>query len=218
MIEPVATAGSTAREIVAPGGKMGKEEFLQLLVTQLRNQDPMNPSDPKDFAAQLAQFSTVEQLLNIGDQLEAMQSRDEMLIRTINATSALQLIGKSIVTEGNTVDMPANGEMSVRVNASGTGGSGTLVLRDEAGAEVARIALPRVDGGEQNIDLTNLVGQVPQGRYTYSVELTDSAGTPVPVTTFCRMRVDGVKYTTSGPVLSSGGITVALGQVIEILD
>jgi len=218
MIEPVASAASTTREIVAPGGKMGKEEFLKLLVTQLRNQDPMNPSDPKDFAAQLAQFSTVEQLLNIGDQLESMKSRDEMLIRTINATTALQLIGKSIVTEGDTVDMPASGEMSVRVNASGTGGSGTLVLRDTAGAEVARIALPRVEGGDQTIDLSSLVGKVPQGRYSYSVELQDSAGVPVSVTTFCRMRVDGVRYTTSGPVLSSGGITIALGKVIEILD
>ena len=48
---------------------MGKDDFLQLLVTQLGNQDPLNPMDGKDFAAQLAQFSSVEQLMNIGDVL-----------------------------------------------------------------------------------------------------------------------------------------------------
>ena len=45
-----------------PGGKLGKDEFLKLLVAQLTNQDPMNPADGQQMAAQLAQFSSVEQL------------------------------------------------------------------------------------------------------------------------------------------------------------
>ena len=68
MIEGVTSqaAGLFSGGQVQPGGTLGKDEFLQLLVSQLRNQDPLNPAEPQEFAAQLAQFSSVEQLLNIG--------------------------------------------------------------------------------------------------------------------------------------------------------
>ena len=54
----------------AAGGTMGKDQFVQLLVTEMKNQDPMNPMDGKDLAAQLAQFSSVEQLMNINTKLD----------------------------------------------------------------------------------------------------------------------------------------------------
>ncbi len=54
------------------GGAMGKNEFLKLLVAQMSNQDPLNPMDGKEMAAQLAQFSSVEQLLNINTKLDDM--------------------------------------------------------------------------------------------------------------------------------------------------
>jgi flagellar basal-body rod modification protein FlgD len=54
----------------AAGGSMGKDQFVQLLITQMKNQDPMNPMDGKDLAAQLAQFSSVEQLININAKLD----------------------------------------------------------------------------------------------------------------------------------------------------
>jgi flagellar basal-body rod modification protein FlgD len=58
----------------AAGGAMGKDQFVQLLVTEMKNQDPMNPMDGKDLAAQLAQFSSVEQLMNINTKLDNFTS------------------------------------------------------------------------------------------------------------------------------------------------
>lgn len=58
----------------ASGGAMGETQFLQLLVSQMKNQDPMNPMDGKDLAAQLAQFSSVEQLMNINTKLDKFTS------------------------------------------------------------------------------------------------------------------------------------------------
>ncbi len=54
----------------AAGGAMGKDQFVQLLVSEMKNQDPLNPMDGKDLAAQLAQFSSVEQLMNINTKLD----------------------------------------------------------------------------------------------------------------------------------------------------
>jgi flagellar basal-body rod modification protein FlgD len=219
VIDPIA-AGPAATPSLArtPGGNMGKDEFLKLLVSQLRNQDPLNPSDPKDFAAQLAQFSTLEQLINIGDQLKAQADQGLDLITTINAGAALQLIGKNVIAEGDGVVIPDQGSASVRVDVAGSGGSGELVLRDEAGNEVKRVKLGSLAGGRQEIDLSQLVGEVPPGKYTYRVEVQDSAGAQVGVTTYAKYHIDSIKYTPNGPVLVSGPVTLPLGNVVEISE
>ncbi|AIS52522.1 flagellar basal-body rod modification protein FlgD [Thermoanaerobacter kivui] len=62
--------------------QLGKEDFLKLLVTQLKNQDPLSPMDDKEFIAQLAQFSTLEQMQNMNS--------------SFNAVRAISLIGKNI--------------------------------------------------------------------------------------------------------------------------
>jgi flagellar basal-body rod modification protein FlgD len=59
------TTGTTDASIQNPNGTLGKDDFLKLLVTQLQNQDPMNPMDEKDFMGQMAQFSTLEQITNL---------------------------------------------------------------------------------------------------------------------------------------------------------
>ncbi len=66
---------------------LGKDQFLSILVTQLRNQDPMQPLQDKDFIAQMAQFTSVEQLMNMSTELSLMRQ---------NIGSASSLIGKSI--------------------------------------------------------------------------------------------------------------------------
>ena len=70
---PAAPAAPTGERVGAlpanPKGAMGKDAFLKLLVAQLKNQDPLSPSDGKEMAAQLAQFSSVEQLVSMNDTL-----------------------------------------------------------------------------------------------------------------------------------------------------
>ncbi len=76
----------------APGGEMGKEAFMQMLITQMRNQDPMNPMDNSAMIAQLAQFSSLEQMQRLNGQFEAFQQ---------STTSALSMMtaGKPVVLE-----------------------------------------------------------------------------------------------------------------------
>lgn len=66
---------------------LGKDQFLSILVTQLRNQDPMQPLQDKDFIAQMAQFTSVEQLMNMASELSLMRQ---------NIGAASSLIGKTI--------------------------------------------------------------------------------------------------------------------------
>ncbi|MFD1952672.1 flagellar hook assembly protein FlgD [Paenibacillus thailandensis] len=82
-----ATSSASSSSSVSSNTTLGKEAFLQLLVEQLKNQDPMNPMDNTEYIAQLTQFTSVEQLMNISDKLDAM---------SMNLGSASTLIGKTI--------------------------------------------------------------------------------------------------------------------------
>lgn len=65
------TGNSTSSPLTqGAGGALGKDEFVKLLVTELKNQDPLSPMDGKDLAVQLAQFSSVEQLVNMNTKLD----------------------------------------------------------------------------------------------------------------------------------------------------
>jgi len=66
----VTSPDGAASLAAAAGGAMGKDEFVKLLVAQMKNQDPLNPMDGKELAAQLAQFSSVEQLVNMNNKLD----------------------------------------------------------------------------------------------------------------------------------------------------
>ncbi|TJY43185.1 flagellar hook capping protein [Cohnella pontilimi] len=82
-----------------PVKQMGKDEFLQILVTQLRNQDPMQPMQDKEFIAQMAQFSSLEQMMNVATQMSGLRQ---------SAGLVAGLIGKQVgwmeTTETGVVD------------------------------------------------------------------------------------------------------------------
>lgn len=72
---------------------LGKDEFLQLLITQLRHQDPINPVEDKEFIAQLAQFSSLEQMQNLNTNLQDMMLAQQKLTALGQAT---QMIGQEV--------------------------------------------------------------------------------------------------------------------------
>lgn len=86
-INGVATFGSTPNAVSASHGNMAKDDFLKLLVAQLSNQDPMNPQDSAQFVAQLAQFSSLEQLISIREAAEATAAAINRLYADVTGAS-----------------------------------------------------------------------------------------------------------------------------------
>ncbi len=203
-----AGAGSTVQ-----GATLGKDDFLKLLVTQLRNQDPLSPMDPEQFAAQLAQFSTVEQLTQLNSTADTQTQALNMATTMSKTAFSAALIGRQITAVGNQVNVPASGQASVRVEVGGAGGQGTLRVLDKSGKEVAKKDLGLIGAGRQDIDLPE---GLPPGDYTYEVKVT-AADKPVAVTPYTRGVVDGVRFDSSnGIVLRIGNIDVPLDSVEEI--
>jgi len=73
----------------APGAQLGKDDFLKMLVAQMQNQDPENPTDDTQMAAQLAQFSSLEQMTNVADSVDQLSS-------TMTLGQSFTLIGHEI--------------------------------------------------------------------------------------------------------------------------
>ena len=85
--------------------QLGQDDFLKLLVTQMRHQDPLNPMDSTGFTAQLAQYSSLEQLVSVNTKLEALNASQDQAGRN----QALDFIGKRIVADGNQLSLDADG-------------------------------------------------------------------------------------------------------------
>lgn len=86
---PVNGAGTQAPAATKKNSGVGKDDFLKLLVTQLRFQDPMNPMEDKEFIAQMAQFNSLEEMQNLNRNLSAQNEFAQL-------TQASSLIGKTV--------------------------------------------------------------------------------------------------------------------------
>lgn len=210
------TAPQATSTAEAVGGAMGKDEFLQLLVAQLRNQDPMNPSRPEEFAAQLAQFSSVEQLVNINESMASQAEASQAMAAALNNTSAANLLGKDVLALGDGVQVTGAGDESVTVGVDGTGGVATLTLYDAAGNKVGSREVGAIGGGRQQIELGDAATGLEPGSYTYELTVRDATGESVQVQTFQRAVVDGLRYGPSGAILLAGGMEIPLANVVEI--
>ncbi len=203
-----ATAGSTA-----PKKSLDKDAFMTLLVTQLKNQDPMNPSDSSQLAAQLAQFTSVEQLTQLNEAVTSQEIslREATLLSKTSLSAAL--IGRRVIAEGNQVNVPTTGAAQVRIEVGAGGGQAKLRLLDSLGNEVATRELGVLPAGRQTITLP---ADLPVGTYHYEITVTGAKNTSVAVATFTRGMVDGVSFKNGQIVLRIGGMEVALDDLAEI--
>lgn len=215
---PVApTAVSLPEATVGGGSTLGKEEFLKLLVAQLRNQDPLSPTAPEEMAAQLAQFSSLEQLVNVNDRLEQQTQMSVAMAIAFNNSSAVGVLGKTVLAVGDTIEIDGSGTEMITVGVGDDGGVATLTIFDSAGREVGSRVIGVLDAGRQEITLGGLASDLAPGRYRYELTVTDTSGEAVEVQSFVRTSIDGVRYGPGGPVLISGDLEIPLANVVEIM-
>lgn len=225
-VSSTSAAGATGTTATAPPptnpkATMGKNEFLKLLVAQLQHQDPLAPSDGSQMAAQLAQFSSLEQLQNINGTLSAQSAAQGSVMAAMQASAAMNTLGKTVVAVGDQFNAPQGVDprgLTVRANVGGLGGTGTLEIMDSAGTVIGTRSLGMVGGGMQEFPLGSAATGLPTGNYHYAISVKDGAGNAVDVSTFTTVKVDSVKSTAGGMVLSGGGITIPFGQVTEVTN
>ena len=204
-------------EMVSAGDntKLGKDAFLKLLITQMQNQDPLNPQSNEEFIAQLSQFTQVEQLMDMSNQFDAMY----MAMNSVNNTSMTQLLGKTVVAVGDHFSYSGEGGMDLHYESAASTAGGRLTVYDDTGSIVYTGSVGSLQQGEGSVhwDGTNHSGQpVSDGVYRFSISGFDSDGEVVEVMELMVGIVDGMSYETGVPLPSIRDVDFTLGQILRV--
>lgn len=200
---------------------MAQSDFLQLLITQLRYQDPMEPQDSQEFASQLAQFSSLEQLQNISGTLQEGVTADLVLTQTINNTMAATLIGKDIKAFGNNIFLEPGSDTQINFQSSAFADTAEITIRDQAGQIVQVINMQSVSKGDHSImwDGLNDDGEsMPQGEYNFSVEASIASGDVIATIPMMIGIIESVRYSNAGAIFVVNGEEIPFSSVLELGD
>lgn len=212
------TAAAFQQNRTSGNGSLGKQEFLQLLVAQMKNQDPINPMDGTEFATQLAQFNSVEQLINVNSGLSALQSSQDLMSTSLTNSLAASITGKQVRAISDQVNLTAGEETDINFKLNNSADKVEVIIRTESGAEVRRVELSGLPSGENSWswDGRNNSGD-RMGDGNYRVEIVASSGdTPVDALTYVEGLASKVRYTANGVFLSVNNVDIPIGDVEEV--
>jgi flagellar basal-body rod modification protein FlgD len=186
--------------------------FLQLLTTQLQNQNPLDPLDTNQFTQQLVQFSSVEQQINMNTSLSTLIA----LQQTAQSTSALGFVGQTVTVSGATASL-VSGQASWSYS-SPKPANATFTITNSTGQTVYSTS-GTVQTGTQAFTWNGHDANgstLPAGPYTLAITAQDSNGQNVAISTQVKGVVDGVDLSQTPPVLSVGGQNYAINQILKI--
>jgi flagellar basal-body rod modification protein FlgD len=206
------TSPTTSSQATTAGASIANtfDQFLTLLTTQLKNQNPLDPLDTNQFTQELVQFASVEQLIKQNTTLTAILTSAQ----TSTATNALGFVGKSISADGASTNLK-NGSATWKLTAPRAASQALISVRDTSGAEVYRETRSLAAGSQDFIwnGRTTAGATAPDGTYTISVVGKDVSGSGVTVSSEISGVVDSVDLTSNPPVLSVGGLSVPVDKV-----
>jgi len=215
------TSSANQSSSTTASSTLDKDAFLKLLVKKLSNQDPLNPQDDNAFIAELAQFSSLEQLENMNTSLTKDLQWNALLSQTINNTSAASLIGRSVRADSSELYKGTSGSADVAYNLNSDAATVTVDIKDSNGKVVRSIKLNDVAAGDQTVtwDGTNDDGdQVDAGYYTVSITAKDVNGNSVTTKQSMEGKITGVAYEDGSALLEVNGMQIPLSSVQKVWE
>jgi flagellar basal-body rod modification protein FlgD len=216
-LEAVSSREGQTSSITTNNSTLGKDDFLTLLVAQLQNQDPLNPMEGTDFTAQLAQFSSLEQLQNMNTNLESMHTTET--IQTYS--NAVSFIGKTVTALGNQIYMNNGQSEDIQCELSENAAGVFVSIYDENGNFIQDLEYGAMAAGIQRLswDGNDYLGnQSPDGKYQYSITALDADGEEVDVSNFTTDTVTGVNYKDGQAYLITANQEIPMGDIVQVMD
>jgi len=206
-LNAIATGGGP----VAKSTQVSSDMFLNLLVTQLKNQDPLSPTDNTAFVAQLAQFSSLEGINNLNENFTNVSDSMDVL----NNYGTANLIGKNVTVSGKSFNLQGSPvPLGYELNAPAD--TVTLTVFD-AGGHVAGTATSKdVPAGSHEFIWDGLDkdgAPLPEGEYEFSVTTGDGSGNDIPLDTYISGTVQGVDLSGAGANVVIGGALYKAGDM-----
>ncbi|MCK9275551.1 MAG: flagellar hook assembly protein FlgD [Syntrophales bacterium] len=190
---------------------MGKDEFLRLLITQLKNQDPLKPMDGTDFTSQLAQFSSLEQLYNISEGVNTFNSSQHIM----NNMKSIDLIGKQVKVQGNELNVNG-GEVDITYYLEEDAMKGNIEVTDANGKVVKRFDLAAEEEGEHTIRWD--CSGISEGKYSFQVTAENAEGDSINTKTFLKGAVSGITFKEDKVCIDIGGSEIPFESIVSVVD
>jgi len=199
---------------------MDMTAFLRMFTTQLQYQDPTNPLESYELAAQLAQFSTVAELTDIDSNLVKQQS----LLTGISNAQMIEDLGKQVTGVGDSLQLKGGSTSSAHYELNASASQATVKIYDDQNQLLRTMEVGQQSAGRYDINWDGLDDSgkaVADGNYHFDVEAVDATGNAVDVTKtisgkVISCRVDnGIGYLVLD---NSNGIKLANSAVIEVAD
>jgi flagellar basal-body rod modification protein FlgD len=219
-----ATTGTTSSATGA-GSQNLSQTFLQLLVAQMNNQDPLNPVDSSQITSQMAQISTVTGINNLNTTVSSLVSQ----LQQSQAVQSTQMSGHTVLVPGDSLTLASTGSSGSTQTMAAYGGFSlpqsadavSVTVKDPTGATVRTINLGALGAGVQDFSwngMTDSGAQAAAGSYTYTVSAS-AAGQSVSATAYSAQQVAGVAPQPDGSVkfLLSNGSQVAFSSIAQIM-
>ena len=210
------TATSTTAADKKTEATLNKQDFLTLLVAQLQNQDPLNPDDPTEFTAQLAQFSSLEQLFNLNESMDNLT--------TSNANSdkftTLNTIGKEVAYESSSFTY--SGEpVNLGYTLDGQASEVTLALQLD-GSTISLLKGTDLTKGTHYLNWDGLTANgkpAPEGDYKIVIQAKAAEGTDISAKSLIRSEVTGVDLQGDyGGTLVTGAGSVSFNSILGVFE
>jgi len=211
---PVGTAATSSATSLVGQQEIASnfQEFLQLLTTQLKNQDPLSPLDTNQFTQQLVEFSSVEQQLKTNSDLDQLVA----LNKTSQATAALSFVGSQVTADGATTQLK-NG-VAVWNVTSPRPATAAISILDQNGNTVWTGQQTLATGAQSFAwnGRTSTGSVAPDGLYTIQIAAQDATGQNVTVSTQYSGTVTGVDLSGAQPLLQVGSSYLTISQIRSI--
>lgn len=197
---------------------MDKDAFFKLMLAQLKNQDPMNPLKNHEMAAQLAQFSSLEQMTNVNTTLTKLEGK----MTQPENFQALNLIGKTVAGDSARVSRTQfDKEHDFNFNLPQDAAEATVKLLSAKGELVREYKMNELKMGANKISWngTNEGGvKQPPGEYVFQIEAVNHQGSKIHVNTEFKGEITGLSFSAEGPVLQVGNQNIKMKDIGQITD
>lgn len=218
-ISPVATNSSGDTITTGSQQVLGKDDFLQLLVTKLEYQDPLNPTEDADFIAQLAQFSSLEQMQNIADGIETSNQWDYLQMQSVNNMMASGLIGTEATADFSGVYLDETNKPVISYTLDDVATKIEFEIRNEDGDYIDTITVddPEVGQGQVEWDGKGALGsRADSGYYTVEATAYDAEGNTFTPSLELVGPVSKITYRDGAAYVTINGTEVALGDITSV--
>lgn len=215
------TSSNTTTSSTKEKTTLGKDDFMKLMITQLKYQDPMNPLDSSQYSAQLAQFSSLEQLTNLNDNIQKSIDANYYLTQSINNTMTATLIGKDVKLSGDKLNYTGQANCSLGYKLPAEASSVKINIYNSDGSLVKTIeSLPESTGEHKlSYDFTDNNGnKLAQGNYTFEIVAKGSNQENMTTEIYKTGTIDSVKFTDSGTKIIINSEEYNLSDILEITN